>query len=49
MGDVAGVLVLEDFILAGWQTAESARLVSRLDVQPCGTRQCALCRLRLLD
>ena len=41
MGMVAGVFVLEDFVLAGWESQAELKHINRVDVQPCGTRQCA--------
>ena len=43
MGSVIGVLVMEDFVMAGWERQSELRHVNRVDVQPCGTRQCVFC------
>jgi hypothetical protein len=40
VGMTAGVFVMEDFILSGWMTQASMRHVNRIDVEPCGTKQC---------
>jgi hypothetical protein len=43
VGMTAGVFVMEDFILSGWMTQTELRHVNRIDVEPCGTKQCVLC------
>jgi hypothetical protein len=41
VGMIAGVFVLEDFVMAGWQEQEQLKHVNRIDTEPCGTKQCA--------
>jgi hypothetical protein len=43
VGDIGGELVMHDFVMAGWLYSNTTpSYIPRLDVQPCGLRQCAM-------
>lgn len=41
LGDTAGVLVMDDFLISGWEESTSMRPTNRLNVEPCGLHLCA--------
>lgn len=41
LGDTAGVLVMEDFLISSWKERTHMRPTNRLNVEPCGLQLCA--------
>eukprot|EP00892_Ulva_mutabilis_P002816 jgi/Ulvmu1/12535/UM090_0022.1 len=42
LGDTAGLLIMEDFLMSGWEESASMRPTNRLNVEPCGLRLCGM-------